>query len=255
MNQFRRRVIVFCVIVAMAAAAVPVCVFAGADADDAAEYTTEVEEYTYCKPDDVEWEIICRLPTAPYDRGTGYVPSGIGAVTKDEPGVSVPEKITVPQQGPAVTVPEEITLPKEEPAVTVPEEITVPKNEPAVTVPEGTTVPKEEPAVTAPEGITRPEAGVTSADDKQNGEAGTTQSQAFKEYRLGDVDMNGKIQSADARLALRAAARLVKLTDLQKTLADITKDGVVTSRDARLILRFGAKLDPAPEEYVRVPAE
>ena len=53
-------------------------------------------------------------------------------------------------------------------------------------------------------------------------------------YRvLGDADGNGRINSADARLALRAAARLGTLSEDQQKLADMDADGAVRSADAR----------------------
>ncbi len=60
---------------------------------------------------------------------------------------------------------------------------------------------------------------------------------------LGDVDLNGNITAADARLALRYSAKLEKLTQEQLKNADVNKDNQVTSADARLILRFSAGLE------------
>ena len=64
-------------------------------------------------------------------------------------------------------------------------------------------------------------------------------------YELGDVDNDGEISAADARLALRGSVKLVKMEkDTQEFLsADADKDGTVTSSDARLILRVSVKLD------------
>ena len=64
-------------------------------------------------------------------------------------------------------------------------------------------------------------------------------------YLPGDVDNDGKITSADARLALR---RSVKLEDFPTTSAayyacDADEDGSVTSADARLILRASVGLE------------
>lgn len=83
---------------------------------------------------------------------------------------------------------------------------------------------------------------------------GVTLPEQTVSYRLGDVNMDGKIKSNDARLTLRAAARLESLSDLQLLLADVNGDRKVQAADARAILRFAAKLDPAPEEFIRVPA-
>ncbi len=57
-----------------------------------------------------------------------------------------------------------------------------------------------------------------------------------------DINGNGKTDAADARLALRAAAKLQTLTEEQKKAADCDGDGNVTAADARRILRVAAKL-------------
>lgn len=60
---------------------------------------------------------------------------------------------------------------------------------------------------------------------------------------LGDVNIDGSVTAADARLALRSSANLEKLDKIQTFLADVNKDGKVTAADARQILRVSAKLD------------
>ena len=69
-----------------------------------------------------------------------------------------------------------------------------------------------------------------------------------KEYFLGDVTMDGRTDASDARLALRAAARLETLSPLQQKLADTDGDGLVKAGDARTILRIAAKLDEQPDK-------
>lgn len=64
----------------------------------------------------------------------------------------------------------------------------------------------------------------------------------LKLRRKGDVDGDGKVTAADARLALRAAAGLVKLDANAKIAADVNYDGKVTAADAREILRRAAKV-------------
>lgn len=74
----------------------------------------------------------------------------------------------------------------------------------------------------------------------------------------GDIDHNGKANSADARIALRAAAKLEKLNATQIADGDVNRDGIVNSSDARQILRVAARLDqfrvdvelPMNQEYV-----
>nr|MCR5781162.1 hypothetical protein [Clostridia bacterium] len=58
----------------------------------------------------------------------------------------------------------------------------------------------------------------------------------------GDVDGNGQILADDARLALRASAKLETLTEAQSFAADVDGNGQVLADDARQILRFSAKL-------------
>ena len=62
---------------------------------------------------------------------------------------------------------------------------------------------------------------------------------------LCDVDGNGKIESADARLALRASVKLENYkegSDAFKA-ADVDGSGAITCADARLILRLSIKLE------------
>ena len=53
----------------------------------------------------------------------------------------------------------------------------------------------------------------------------------------GDVDLNGAVTAADARLALRASVNLEKLNAEKTAAADMNMDGAITAADARLILR------------------
>ncbi|MBQ6898412.1 MAG: phosphodiester glycosidase family protein [Clostridia bacterium] len=59
----------------------------------------------------------------------------------------------------------------------------------------------------------------------------------------GDPDFNNKIEASDARLALRAAVGLDKLSEAAMAAADVDKNGVVNSVDARLILRAAVGLE------------
>ncbi len=58
----------------------------------------------------------------------------------------------------------------------------------------------------------------------------------------GDVNADGQITAADARLVLRFAAKLQKYTQSQAKISDVNDDGRITSADARLILRISALL-------------
>ena len=64
----------------------------------------------------------------------------------------------------------------------------------------------------------------------------------------GDVDGDGEVTSADARMALRGS---VKLENIEKgtaafAAADADGNGVLESGDARLILRASVKLEALP---------
>lgn len=62
-------------------------------------------------------------------------------------------------------------------------------------------------------------------------------------YEKGDINMDGKVNAADARLALRISASLEKLTDEILEIGDMTGDNKLTAADARKILRKSAKLE------------
>ena len=79
-------------------------------------------------------------------------------------------------------------------------------------------------------------------------EFSVTQAGLLAEYL--DVDGNGTIEAADARLALRASVHLTNepgdVTEGTEgyQAADYDKNGKVESSDARCILRVSVKLDP-----------
>lgn len=73
-------------------------------------------------------------------------------------------------------------------------------------------------------------------------------------YELGDINLDGTVTAADARLVLRASARLENLDDMLEKLADTDGDNAVTAADARLILRASAKLESLPSRPVFIPA-
>ena len=73
----------------------------------------------------------------------------------------------------------------------------------------------------------------------------------FSELKRGDVDLNGNVTSADARLALRYAVDLDKLTGNSLITADVDENGVVNTSDARRILRAAVNLEPFEDPYIR----
>ena len=69
---------------------------------------------------------------------------------------------------------------------------------------------------------------------------------------LGDVNGDNTVTSVDARLALRASAKLQILDEGPLKRADIVKDGNVSAADARTILRIAAKLDARPVHQIEI---
>ena len=79
---------------------------------------------------------------------------------------------------------------------------------------------------------------------------------ALKSAFLGDVNMDGTLDPADARLALRIAIGLDSASTARKKLADVDSDRDVTPADARLILRSAVGLEAAFRiQYVFTDAE
>ena len=62
-------------------------------------------------------------------------------------------------------------------------------------------------------------------------------------YLKCDVDLDGEVTAADARLILRCAVGLEEFTDLQKLLGDYDSDGEITAGDARMALRSAVGLE------------
>ncbi len=56
--------------------------------------------------------------------------------------------------------------------------------------------------------------------------------------KIGDINTDGKINSADALLVLQSSTGIITLTDTQKLLADVNEDGKINSTDALLILQY-----------------
>lgn len=59
----------------------------------------------------------------------------------------------------------------------------------------------------------------------------------IKYFSMGDINFDGKVNAADARLALRAAVKLEKLTAAQILAGDMDGDGKISANDARKILQ------------------
>ncbi len=63
-----------------------------------------------------------------------------------------------------------------------------------------------------------------------------------KDYVLGDVDLDGAITPADARMVLRYAVQLETPSKIMRIVADVDGDGSVQPADARLVLRCSVGL-------------
>ena len=66
---------------------------------------------------------------------------------------------------------------------------------------------------------------------------------ALAQHKKGDVDLDGTVSVADARLALRAAVGLDTLSDEKYFVADVDGQDGISVADARLILRVAVGLD------------
>lgn len=66
--------------------------------------------------------------------------------------------------------------------------------------------------------------------------------ECIAEILRGDCDLNGVVTASDARMALRAAARLENICAEQLSAGDLDADGRISPNEARRILRYCAKL-------------
>ena len=104
---------------------------------------------------------------------------------------------------------------------------------------ESTTTPPEESISKRPEEPTTGKADETTTNLPEE----TTTAAPVDAFLLGDVDFDGNITAADARLALRASVGLENFNAKQTKAADADKDGKITAADARLILRCSVGLE------------
>ena len=59
----------------------------------------------------------------------------------------------------------------------------------------------------------------------------------------GDINSDGKVTTADARLLLRMAVGLDELTEQALTAGDMDNSGTITTSDARAVLRIAVGLE------------
>ncbi len=68
-----------------------------------------------------------------------------------------------------------------------------------------------------------------------------------EDFMLGDLNDDGKVTAMDARLVLRASAKVDVLDENKSAAADVDFNGKITAMDARIILRASAQIEPLPE--------
>ena len=77
----------------------------------------------------------------------------------------------------------------------------------------------------------------------------TTTEKEEPTYVYGDVNGDGEVTAADARMILRVSAQLDTFNAAQTIAADVVKDGKILANDARRVLRLSAQLI-SPDELV-----
>ena len=120
-------------------------------------------------------------------------------------------------------------------------EVEVEVDESTTKAPETTTEAEVDESTTAAE---VDESTTAKADDETSTKPVAGDDDDSKKLRLGDVNFDGVINAADARIALRISAKLHENPTADELyVADVTGDGFVHARDARRILRVSAQLD------------
>ena len=74
----------------------------------------------------------------------------------------------------------------------------------------------------------------------------------FGKIQLGDVNMDGIVNTGDAVVILKHSAEMIQLSDEQKVLADCNHDGNVNTGDAVLILKYAAGMITSTPSTARV---
>ncbi|MBQ9946130.1 MAG: hypothetical protein IJO68_06360 [Clostridia bacterium] len=126
-----------------------------------------------------------------------------------------------------VTVLSDELLSSEDPSMTEPSTTLPPITEPSTTM-----VCPTEPSINEPPSTT---------EQPMTEDMNTTNEP--DSYICGDVDGDSSVSSADARLVLRAAVQLEKLSGFELVLADADEDGTISAADARKILRCAVSLE------------
>ena len=89
---------------------------------------------------------------------------------------------------------------------------------------------------------TAPEIKNSDEDKVATSNKVTANGETYTIILLGDLDSNGKITAADARLILRISAKLDAPTETARLAGDLDSNGKITAKEARSVLRFSARL-------------
>lgn len=89
---------------------------------------------------------------------------------------------------------------------------------------------------------TAPEVKNSDEDKVATSNTVTANGETYTIILLGDLDLNGKITAADARLILRISAKLDAPTETARLAGDLDSNGKITAKEARSVLRFSARL-------------
>ena len=214
--------------------------------------TAEKDVYTY--PAGASVTITANAPAAGF-AFSGWKTTGVAlpdafepTVTFTMPAADVTVSAEYAGHARGVRDPQKDNQPLGEPSTETPS--TEPSTETPSTEP-STETPSTEPSSAAPS--TEPSSAAPSTEPSSvapSTEPSTIapSTEPTQYFTLGDVNMDGKLNSADARTALRAAAKIETLSEMKALLADVNEDGKVKAGDARTILRIAAKLEPKPEK-------
>lgn len=93
-------------------------------------------------------------------------------------------------------------------------------------------------------------------DELQAAAEGLEEKTVAPDYTPGDVDGNGKVEAADALMALQAATSKIKLGKVAMLAANVDGQGDVTASDALLILQYATqKIGAFPSNGETPPAD
>ena len=74
-------------------------------------------------------------------------------------------------------------------------------------------------------------------------EEGETEGTEEPTILLGDMNLNGKVETTDARLILRLSAGLMEITEEHQLYGDVNADGVISVEDAVLALKKAIEVE------------